>query len=383
MEKYRTIIYVNYSPYENSGRILDYLLENFSQVFVFSIGFYYLKNKKNYNRLLVFKNGKMTMQYLLFQLPNSKKFLFILLPVRSLINFIQIIIYSIWLKIKFGKIDLYFSVNAFTAWIGNLMKGMGIVKKTIFWVWDYYPPIHENKIIMLMRYIYWQFDKISSFSDRVVLVNKRLLDLRKDIGIFPKNTNYPIVPIGTDQFDLDLKEKSRIVFGFIGVLKKSHGFGIVFENTTNLLKRFKNVRYEIIGSGPDEEYFKEKAKKSGIKSKFYGYVEGKKVKDILRNCSIGIATYIPDESNVSHFGDPGKIKLYLSFGIPTIATNVLEFSREIEESKSGIIIDYYNKREFTRAVARIMKNYKKYSKNALKLGQKYYYKKIYPEIFKV
>ncbi len=383
MERLRKIIYVNYSPYENSGKILDFLLENFEYVFLFSIRFHSLTNKKKPYRLYIFHKGELKKEYYLFNFSIPKKLVFLFIPLRSIINFIQIIVFLIFLKNKYKKIDLFFSVNAFTAWIGNLGRGLGLVDKTIFWVWDYYPPIHENKIIMLMRYIYWQFDKISSFSDRVVLVNKRLLDLRKDIGIFPENAKYPIVPIGTDKFDMEFKEKKQIVFGFIGVLKKSHGFGIIFENSKSLLKKFKVIKYEIIGSGPDEEYFKEKAKKSGIKSKFFGYVEGSEVRGILSKCSIGIATYIPDESSVSHYGDPGKIKLYLSFGIPVITTNVLEFSKEIEKSKSGIIVDYFNGTEFIGAVDEIMKNYQKYSKNALKLAQKYYYKKIYPEIFEI
>ncbi|MBU1032021.1 glycosyltransferase [Patescibacteria group bacterium] len=379
----KSIIYVNYSPYENSGKILDYLLENSDLCFLFSLGFHNLKEKKKYNKLSIFSNGKLSKEFSLFQLPSSQKLLFISLPVRSFITFIQILIYTYWLKGKYGKIDTYFTVNAFTAWAGNIMKRFGLVSKTIFWVWDFYPPIHDDKIIMLMRQIYWQFDKISSHSDRVVFVNQRLLDLRKDIGIIPKNVNYPIIPIGTDKFsNLNLKDKKNMILGFIGVVKRSTGLDIVFNNANQIIKDFPNARFEVIGSGPDIEYFKSRAKNSVIPTTFHGYLEGESFNQVLGECSIGIAPYLPDPSNVSHYGDAGKVKRYLSLGLPVIITDIFEFAKEIDKNKAGEIIKYDNPKELIKAIGKVMLNYKQYQKNALKLGGKLYYKKIYPEMFK-
>ena len=381
MKQSKSIIYVNYSPYENSGKILDFLVENFEKVFLFSLGFHMLGKKKHYNRLLIYINGMLREEKSLMQIPVRKKFLFLLLPVRSLITFVQILTYSLWLKSKYGKINFYFTVNAFTAWIGTIVKKMGFVDKTIFWVWDYYPPFHENKIIRFMRYIYWQFDKISSHSDHVAYVNQRLINLRKAMGVLPKNAKFPIVPIGTDSFDIKLQTKKDVVFGFIGVLKKSHGLDIIFNNAQEIMKHFPNARFEVIGSGPDELYFKIRAKNSPIPTKFYGYLKEETFNNVLKKCSIGIAAYIPDKSNVSHYGDPGKIKRYLSLGIPVILTDVLEFSKEVKNAQAGVIVDYNNSPAFIQAIGRIMSNYAEYTENALKLGSRFYYKDIYPSLF--
>jgi len=379
----KSIIYVNYSPYENSGKILDYLLDNFKNVCVFSIGFHSLVNKKNYNNLSIYKNGKLKKSYSLFQLPISSKFVFLLIPIRSVITFLEIIIYSIWLKTKFKRIDIYFTVNAFTAWIGRLLKAMGVIDKTIFWVWDYYPPIHENIFIMFMRLVYWQFDKTSSHSDIVAFVNRRLLDLRKDLGIYTKISQYPIVPIGTDKLpfpNFDTKNKN-LTIGFIGVLKKSQGLELIFNNAAALKREFGDIKYEIVGSGPDEDYLKARAKKSKITANFYGYLEGDSFNEVLKNCAIGIATYTPEVSNVSQYGDPGKIKRYLSLGIPVITTNIVEISKEIEKSGAGVIIDYNSQKDLIAAIKKIKSKHSTYRKNAYKLSQKFYYKKIYPKMF--
>ena len=121
--------------------------------------------------------------------------------------------------------------------------------------------------------------------------------------------------------------------------------------------------------------------KNPLKTTFHGYLPGDSFNKVLTKCSIGVGTYLPDSSNVSHFGDPGKVKRYLSLGLPVIITNVFEFSEEINDSQAGVIIGPGKSDEFVNAVKKIMSDYTSYSENALRLAKKFYYKKIYPEIF--
>lgn len=378
----KSVIYINYSPYENAGKILDYLLENFDNVFLFSLGFHYLRKKKKHNQLLIYHKGILQKQYSLFQLSVPESLLFITLPIRSIITTIQIICFSYFLKYKLGNIDIFFSVNAFTSWVGIILKKLKVVSKTIFWVWDYYPPIHESKIITLARRMYWYFDKWSTLScDKVVFVNKRLLNLRKKIRMISNTKNYSVIPLGTEVFNINLKSKKQITFGFIGVVKKSMGLGAIFNNSEQIIKYFPNAKFDIVGSGPDEEYFKQQAKQIPLPTIFHGYLEEERFNKILNKCSIGIALYQPDPSNVSCFGDAGKVKRYLSLGLPVIITDVFEFSKEVKKNKAGIIVKYGNSKEFIEATKKIMSNYKIYQKNAFNLGKKFYFRKIYQKMF--
>lgn len=383
MYKKKSILYVNYAPYENSGKILDFLLDNFEYVFLFSIGFYNLKNKRSYNYLFTYKNRKLQEKHFFIKISAPSFLTFYLIPLVSAINFTQILFYTFLLKQKFGKIDIYFTVNAFTSWIGLVLKKIGLVDKTVFWVWDYYPA-HKSKIVTIMRRIYWQFDKISSHSDQVIFVNQRLINLRKGIGILPQKASYPVVSIGTELISkFTSNRKNSVVLGFIGVIKKSQGLEMVFENADTIMKDFPRARIEIVGSGPDEEYFKKMAKDSSFKANFHGFAEGDSFNKILAKCTIGIAPYIPDKSNVSHYGDPGKIKRYLSLGLPVIATNAFEFSSEISKYMAGEIISYNHPSEFVGAIKKIVKNYGRYRNNAIRLSKKYFYKKIYPQLFEL
>jgi glycosyltransferase involved in cell wall biosynthesis len=384
MIKNETVIYVNYSPYENSGHILDYLNENFKRVFLFSIAFHPLKGKKVRNRLVCYENGKVFQVKELYYMPVSQSLVWFLIPIRSILNGLQMFKETFYIYEKFGKINYFFSVNAFAVYVGMLLKKMNLVSKTVFWVWDYYPIEHSNKIVKFMRWMYWQFDKWVSSADRVVYLNNRLVSVRKKSGLIPFSGKYPIVPIGTGNA-IQLKKKSlkSLKIGFIGVLKKSQGIDMLIDSAEFVNKKFKNITYEIIGSGPDEEYFLNKIKNVEVNFNFYGYVSEVEFKKILSNCTIGIAPYSPEESNLSRYGDPGKVKRYLEFNLPSIITNVFEFSNELKKYRAGIVIEYGNRKQLASAISKIVKNYDLYCKNAIKLHQKYYYKNIYNIMFDI
>lgn len=378
----KSIIYVNYSPYENSGKILDFLLENFNYVFLFLFGFHNIKKKKKVNKLIIYKRGELAKEHPLVHISEPQSLVFFLLPIKSLLTFIQLLLYIYWLKKKYGKVDIYFTVNGFTAWVGNIAKWLDLVDKVVFWVWDYYPPKHKSKIITIMRRIYLYFDKVSLRSDKVVFVNNRILELRKKSNTLP-DKDFTVVPIGTDSFSkINKKQRTDVTLGFIGVVKKSQGLDEVFNSAPSIMRAFPKARFEVVGSGPDEDYFRSRARTSPLPTTFHGYLEGESFNKILSRCTIGVATYLPDPSNVSYFGDPGKVKRYLALGLPVIITNILEFSKTVEENNAGVIITYGKSEELTNALKKIIAHYDLYQMNALNLAKKFYYKKIYPDIFK-
>lgn len=385
MFKNRSILYVNYAPYENSGRILDFLRDNFELVFLFSIGFYSLTNDqqaRTSNYIHVYRGRTLERAIILFEIPGPSWLAFYLLPIRSAIHFCQLLFHALLLRVRFGKIDVSLNVNAFTAWIGLLLKAIGLVRKTVFWVYDYYPPTSDRAIVTITRKIYWQFDKMGPYSDRLVFVNRRMMDVWKTRGLIPHHRDYPIVTIGTDPVAHGDKKPS-FVFGFLGVVKKSQGLDLMFDNARVLLEHFPGAQLEVVGSGPDEDYFKQRAKESPLPTTFHGYLEGDSFDRVLEQCAIGFATYVPHASNVSYYGDPGKIKRYLSLGLPVIATNVFgDFSKEIIRFRAGEIVGYDDPTELIEAIKRILNDYSNYSNNAITLSQQYYYKDIYPDLFR-
>lgn len=383
MSKQKAIIYVNFSPYENAGNILDFIFDNFSEVHLFSFDFHKI-NSKNVSEYRIYTNKRLAKNIRLLTIPMPEALIFFLLPFRSLLIVIQLIWYIHLERKKIKRPVIYFTVNAFTAWVGYLLKKLGYVDKTVFWVWDYYPPFHPQIVVRLMRRLYWQFDKTATKSDNLIFLNQRLVNLHKKIGAFKKGKKYSVVPIGTNPIKAGKTSNQKpLVLGFFGVLKISQGLDIILDNFDKIQKFFPQVRLEIIGSGPDLDYYQEKSYKFSDRIKFYGFVSSdNQINNIIAHWSIGVAPYKPEPSNVSYFGDPSKIKRFLSLGIPVVATDVFDFAKEIKKSEAGVIISYDNPNELIDAIRKIILNYNRYSKSATVLARKYKYDLIYPQLFK-
>jgi len=379
MKQKKSIIYVNFAPYENAGRILDFLIENFSLVVLFTFDFHKLKNYRS-NLIRIFRNGKKIQEIKLFKLPTPEFLLFPTLPIIALIIALQTFWHIIHFKKSYGKFDVYLTVNAFTAWIGIILRDLKFIDKTIFWVWDYYPPGHPDLRIKIARWAYWKFDKFSTrLSNSIIFLNERLIELRKQIDVLPKNKSYKIIPIGTNPQKNFFNR--NIILGHLGVLKRSQGLDLLFDNLQTLSINIPKLKIEIIGSGPDEQYFKTRAKQFP-NVKYYGFVENEnKVDNIIKNWSVGMATYVPDVSNGSYWTDPSKIKLYISQSIPVIATSITGFSDEIEKYGAGIIVDYYKPEKFIKAVYKILNKKRLFRHNAYNLALKYSYKINYRGLF--
>lgn len=381
-KKYKSIIYVNFPPYDNTGKILDFLKHKYTFIFHFSFNFHRLEGTNNKSTYTIIRNSRIIAKASLFQILPPPHLIFVLLPIRSLIFLIQIIRYGIIIKNTYGVIDDFFTVNAYTAWCGLVLKKLRIVKRTIFWVWDYYPPIDRNKVVMFMRWLYWQFDKLGTHSDKIIFLNSKLLTLRKSIHVITGKKKYPIVGIGTTLHRIKFRHK-HISLLFIGVLKRSQGLDLILDNSSAIKKHFPDIEIHIIGSGPDEKYFRARAGQSEIPIHFHGLlnVYSQKAIDIIKKTNIGVALYKPEPGNVSYFGDPSKIKNYLSFGLPVVTTDVFEFSKEIRKSKAGLVIPY-RKDSLIQSLDKISRRYNAYTYQSYALAKKYNYAVTYETMFR-
>ncbi|MDP3988038.1 MAG: glycosyltransferase [Candidatus Levybacteria bacterium] len=382
MLKSKSVIYVNFVQYDNTGRILDFLKDNFFIVLHFSYDHLRLKRGRQTSYLRIFKKGKLIKEIKLVRLRMPQAFLFPSLPLVAIFMITQTIWYTFRFKRKYKSIDYYLTLNAFNAWIGNVLRFMGLVDKTIFWVGDYFPVIYRDWRIKLARWVYWKFDKPSmQNADKLIFTNRRLANLYKRIKILPKNKKIYVVPIGTKTRFYKIKRENCII-GFLGMIKESQGLELILDTLPILSKRLPTLKLEIVGSGPEEGRYQKRAEKFKKIIRFYGFIENQdKIHKIVSRWKIGLAPYQPVKSNESYWGDPSKIKVYLSAGVPVLTTNVSYMAGEIKKEKAGIIIAYNKENDYINAIYKILTKIELYRKNALNLSLKYDYKKNYPKIF--
>lgn len=378
----RSIIYINFAQYDNVGRILDFLKKRFPTVVQFSYDHLRLKRGSFSTFLRVYENGVLVKEVKLVRLWVPEILRFPSLPILAFLMVAQTLWYSLALKKRYKKFDFFMTLDAFSAWTGNLLRKLGLVENTIFWVGDYFPLDYPEWRIKILRWIYWKFDKPSmQNADRLLFTNRKLFKLYNKMGILQKSNDYLIVPIGTKP-EPYLRIRENCIIGFLGMIKNSQGLELIFDVLPRIFKEIRGAKIEIVGSGPQEDYFRHRARKFGKKITFHGFIKDQEeIHNIVRKWSIGLAPYQPVKSNESYWGDPSKIKVYLSAGVPVITTDVSYIVNEIRKYNAGVIIDYYNHNEFLSAIKTIIKKKTYFQKNAFFLAQKYNYNKIYSRIF--
>lgn len=382
MKHQQSIIYVNFSPYDNAGHILDYLTSSFDWVIHFSYDHLRLQNGRKTNILTVYHKKKVVERKQLIPLRTPEFLRFPSLPGVALLILFQTWWHTWHVKRKLGIIDYYLTVNAYTAWIGNILRQLELVDKTVFWVWDYYPPGFPDWRIRFLRWVYWKFDKPNIMAaDVLAFISDKLIKLRHDFQSLPIDKPFSIIPIGTDPSPTVPRRKT-VIIGFLGMLKESQGLDFLFDALPKIYQQLPKIKIEIIGSGPQEEHFKRRARKWKQVVTFLGYIEkNNEVDTIIRRWSVGLATYVPLPSNESYWTDPSKIKAYLSLGVPVITTSVPYFANEIKRYQAGEVVMYGKTEELISTLQTIMKRRRWYAYNALKLAERYDYRLLYPHFF--
>lgn len=380
-----SIIYVNYAPYENSGHILDYLKKKFADLIQVSFIFHPVKRRSSVN---IFHQGQLIKTISLPTLVVSSRWVHYLAPLLSFIQGLELVVITIYVSLKFKiKPQIFLAPNAFLIFIGIILRGLSLVDKVIFWVWDYYPVPEKGFYLKLYYRAYWVLDSwCTKKADFVWYLNRRLLEIRKKRGVVIDMSKSGITPLGIDVVDVSsLPQVSHNVLGFLGVLKKKQGLELLFDSLSALAAAIPEIKIEIIGAGPDEEYFKKLAGNSpeGHRIKFYGFIDDEqKMKMIVASWAAAVALYVPTEENVAAYADPAKVKFYLGYATPVIITKVPLLAEEIHQKEAGIAIEYKTE-QLVSAVLKVFGKNEQYRENARSLAGEYDYRKIYDNAFKI
>ena len=377
--KNNAVIYVNFSQYDNTGRILDYLKETFDTVLHLSFDHLRLKNGRKTNLITIYQKGKHPYVNTLYSFRVPSVLLFPSLPIVGLLMAIQTVRHSFALYKRVGR-TVFFTVNAYPALIGITLRYLNIVSQVHYWVWDYYPVRGPDWALKVIRYAYLVFDMIAlRFSDTLIFPNRRQLKLRQKLhGI---TGNHAVVPLGCTK-PIQYHTKISHIIGFLGMLKGSQGLDLILSSFEQILKLYPNMRLEIVGSGPEEESIRNNARRFGDKIKFYGFIgDQNKLNAIARRWFAGLAVYEPVPGNESYFGDPSKIKVYLSQGVPIITTRVTEYGILAEKHSFGKVIPYKSQ-SLIHAIQVLYRHQHTFRKHALSFAHKFYYKELYKALFR-
>jgi glycosyltransferase involved in cell wall biosynthesis len=303
----------------------------------------------------------------------------------EVISYMQHFILTLYILFRSGKkINIYIGIDNLNAFAGILLKAFGLIDKVIFYVIDYTPVRFENKFL---NALYHALNVIcAKHADYVWSVSKHIASLWKILGIDDwKNI---VVPIGIEFREVKSIPRDNVrrnILVYAGHLTKSKGVQLAIEAMEELIKKFPDVRLEIIGTGPFEGELKEMVKRKKLEKwvNFLGRMGHDKLMQYLPTCGIALATYEPDPNSITYYADPTKPKEYLACGLPVIITKVPWIAKEIEKAPMGIAINY-DKYELVSAITKLLSDesfYKKCRDNAMEFASKLDLNKIFGKAF--
>jgi glycosyltransferase involved in cell wall biosynthesis len=321
-------------------------LEDYVQYFVGNFSdFTYLKWKFPHSKgsvkssLADYKDGRKIKDHYLFStVPFQRKYLyFFSLPLNYLI-YLQQALTSFWRRKKRGM-TVFVGENYFCTFCGILLKKVGRVDVVIYRVMDFFP-LPPNGLYRYLNRLFYVIDKFClKNSNYIWFTTEGHIIGREKYRYFNRDDyNYQIIPLGLDSskfISKPISEQNRYSLVYCGVISRYHMLDLLFEVIQDLKRDFNNIKLNLIGSGPDETYFKELAKKMNLQDNivFHGFVEeGDRFKELMANNILGIAFY-RNEENFMKYTEPAKVKYYLSFGVPALVSKVPLIAYELDDKQ--------------------------------------------------
>jgi len=247
--------------------------------------------------------------------------------------------------IQLGRVwDILVGMDGLCVLFGNVLRGLGRVRKTVFWAIDFVP---QNRFRSAIKN--WIYGAINSSSyhcaDEVWDLSPRMAEARERFGrIRPKDRRSVLVPYGVwldriPRFSYDDCEQRTLVF--MGHLLEKQGVQLVIGALPKILESVPDLKFKIIGDGQYRRALEELAARTGVAASctFLGRIENiEELEKEIAASAVAIAPYARALDTWTMYADPGKVKTYLACGVPVLLTDVPWNAAEIVSAECGLVI---------------------------------------------
>lgn len=290
----------------------------------------------------------------------------------------------VWCLRSPARLDLYIGVDPLNAWIGVLLQKMGKVRRTVYYTIDYVPKRFPQR--WLNRFYHWVDACCVRRCDVVWNLAHRMVQARESAGISPAwRSKQLTVPIGTEDFtptSLENFEAHSLVF--FGGLMRKQGLQLGLEALPRIAAEYPDTLLKIIGAGVYEQELRRLIKQLSIEKHvlFLGPIEKHRTAlEQVAGCAVGLAPYCEEAENFSQYTEPGKLKAYLSAGVPILMTRVPEIAPTLEAAGCAVVIPY-DSQALAEAVISFFKDRERlmeYRLRALAFAARYRWSKLFDE----
>ncbi len=174
----------------------------------------------------------------------------------------------------------------------------------------------------------------------------------------------------------DISTDGKIILT-IARLVKWKGIEALIEIMPDLAAKYGDVKLVVLGDGPERENLMDKAKTASSKNLTFlkGKVIHRETLDYLKIADIFVL-------NTNYEGLSHTILEAVSLGVPVITTPAGGNIETIENEKTGLLVDFNDKKQLEKAIGRLLGNQelaKNLAENAKKSLDKFNWKKLVKE----
>lgn len=314
--------------------------------------FYYLKwkfphskDRKSFSSITEYKNGKLVREQKLYSWPNlkNKMLYFLVLPINYLTYLCQA--FCLGRVRRSSNKVVFMGINYYCTFCGIILKKFGMVDFVIYRVMDFFP-LPPSGFYRFLNRIFYKFDEFClRKSDSIWFTTEGHIIGREKYGYFDRSKYpYEIIPLGMNRgkfVSAPSSKSNKHSLIYCGVVSRYHMLDLMFEALKDLKNEFTDIKFNIIGTGPDLDYFKKLAKDLNLEKQvvFYGYMEeGYEFNKIMSNNALGVALY-RDEENFMKYTEPAKVKYYLNYGVPALISKVPQIAFELDKRKISFAVE--------------------------------------------
>lgn len=206
--------------------------------------------------------------------------------------------------------------------------------------------------------------KVLKKAAKILVVNDEVKKIVKDFYNVPIE-KISIIPNGidVDLFHMNNQKNSKIVF-FSGVMYYHRGIDILLKSVPAVVKKIPEVKFLIIGDGPELDNLKKIVKNYNINKnvEFRNWVDRKEIIKLLAEVTIGIGPL--RSTTVTKDALPIKVLEYMAASLPIIAQKDTLPYNVLYDGENGFFIN--NEEELATKIVYLLEDQKRSSQ----FGQK-------------
>ena len=200
------------------------------------------------------------------------------------------------------------------------------------------------------------------------------------------STPHIVIPFATSAVP-DLEEKiskrNHRTVVFAGALERRTGAHLLPRIAEGLRHELGNVKILVIGDGSLRSEIAEEVTRQGLADsvELAGFVDSHdEMLSMLTQCDVALAPYDKEFADFSQYSDPGKIKTYLSCGLPVITNQVATNHAEILSENAGLVLEDNHPSTWVNAVVHLLRDTRRLNNltaGSLVLGSSYQPEAVY------